>query len=66
MFVEMLELVSPVSCYLFFGRRNDGVAMVAEKDAAHSFIGKKTGSGALDAQSFDFLAAFAFELIFGE
>src|SRR5579862_650323 len=66
MLVEMLQLVSPVSGYLFFGRRNDGVAMLAEKDAAHALIGEETRSGALDAQPFDFLAAFTFELIFGE
>ncbi len=58
--------VAPVSGDLFFGGRNDGVGMVAEKNAAQAFAGEKTGSGALDAQSFDFLAAFALELLFGE
>src|ERR1700741_2075483 len=66
MVVKVLQLGPPASRYLLFGRRNDSVAMIAKQHTAHSFVGEETRSGALDAQAFDLLAAFAFELIFGE
>jgi hypothetical protein len=40
--------------------------MLAEEHAAQALGSKKIGSGALDAETFDSLAALAFELLFGK
>src|SRR6202041_3610928 len=59
--IELLKLRMLDRCHLFFGGRDDGIGMLAEKDAAESLAREKTGRGAFDAQAFDFAAALALE-----
>ena len=43
-----------------------GIRMLAEKHAAQAFAGEKSRRGALDAQFFKALAAFALEFVLGK
>ena len=51
---------------LLFGGRDDGVRMLAEKNAPQAFAGEESGRGALDAQLFEALAALALEFVLGK
>src|SRR5579863_594905 len=64
--IEILELLAAIRSNLFLGGGDNGVGMFAEQDAAKTVTGKKAGSGSLDFQLFEFLAALALEFVFGK